>query len=204
MDNEYWLNLNTFLTNAFLPPTRQYEQELYYRLGRPKSRFYHSWMFPPRSSAEETELKSGKATIGGQQKTYNNDFIQQALFLAILSGYPTDDPVDSAVKAVDQFHACRRHALDTLRLVLESAMGMHQVEADVRTRLTAYAVELVGLSQTLATVAGLLWPEDLLATTRQEFDVAQKQQANQRNADSSTVIGINNVYSLARTFTPLV
>ncbi|KAG8680290.1 hypothetical protein FRC08_016408, partial [Ceratobasidium sp. 394] len=143
MDNDYWLNLNTFLTNAFLSPTRQYEQELYYCLEDAKPRFLALLDVPPRSSAEEAELKSGKATIGGQQKTYNNDFVQEALFLAnqlecseryaagildqVLSGYPNDDPVRSAIKVVDQFHTCRRHALDTLQLVLESAMGVHPV-----------------------------------------------------------------------------
>ena len=102
MDHNYWENLNTFLANAFLAPTRQYEQELYYRLEDARPRFLALLDVPPRSIAEENELKSGescvrvcswavllsteystgKATIGGQQKTYNNDFIQEALFLA--------------------------------------------------------------------------------------------------------------------------
>ncbi|KAG9118384.1 hypothetical protein FRC07_007120 [Ceratobasidium sp. 392] len=134
-----------FLTNAFVDSTRQYEQDLYYWLEGAKPCFLALLNVPPRSSAEETELKSGKATIGSQQKTYNNNFVQEALFLVaqlnrleqyaagileqVLSGYPNDNPVASAVKVVDQFHACRRYALDTLQLVLESAMGMHPVNA---------------------------------------------------------------------------
>ncbi|KAG8791523.1 hypothetical protein FRC12_008949 [Ceratobasidium sp. 428] len=210
MDNEYWLNLNTFLTNAFLSPTRQYEQELYYRLEDAKPRFLALLDVPPRNSTEETELKSGKATIGGQQKTYNNDFVQEALFLAaqldcserhaagildqVLSGYPNDNPVESAVKVVDQFHACRRHALDTLRLVLESAMGMHPVNAEVRTRLTDYAVALVGTVTSLDGGKRGTLAEKILQQIDKSLVLLQRQQANQRNADSTTVIGTNNVY----------
>jgi hypothetical protein len=60
MDHNYWLNLNTFLTNAFLSPTRQYEQELYYRLEDAKTRFLALLDVAPRSSGEETELRSGE------------------------------------------------------------------------------------------------------------------------------------------------
>ncbi|KAG9095701.1 hypothetical protein FRC06_009514, partial [Ceratobasidium sp. 370] len=210
MDNDYWLNLNTFLTNAFLSPTRQYEQELYYRLEDAKPRFLALLDVPPRSSAEETELKSGKATIGGQQKTYNNDFVQEALFLAsqlecserhaagildqVLSGYPNDDPVESAVKVVDQFHTCRRHALDTLRLVLESAMGVHPVSPEVRTRLTDYAVALVGTVTDLGGGRRGTLAEKILQQIDKSLTLLQGQQINQRNADSTTVIGANNVY----------
>ncbi|KAG8742094.1 hypothetical protein FRC10_002030 [Ceratobasidium sp. 414] len=210
MDNDYWLNLNTFLTNAFLSSTRQYEQELYYRLEDAKPRFLALLDVPLRSSAEETELRSGKATIGGQQKTYNNDFVQEALFLAaqlecserhaagildqVLSGYPNDDPVKSAVKVIDRFHTCRRHALDTLRLVLESAMGVHQVNAEVRTRLTDYAVALVGTVTDLGGGRRGTLAEKILQQIDKSLALLQGQQANQRNADSTTVIGANNVY----------
>lgn len=63
MDNEYWQNLNTFLANAFLAPTRQYEQELYYRLEDAKPRFLTLLDVPPRSPTEETELKSGTSVF---------------------------------------------------------------------------------------------------------------------------------------------
>ncbi|KAF8592951.1 hypothetical protein BDV93DRAFT_567110, partial [Ceratobasidium sp. AG-I] len=210
MDNDYWQNLNTFLANAFLAPTRQYEQELYYRLEDSKPRFLALLDVPPRSLAEENELKSGKATIGGQQKTYNNDFVQEALFLAsqldcserhaagildqVLSGYPNDDPVESAVKVVEQFHQCRRNVLDTLRLVLESAMGLHEVNPEVRTRLTEYAVALVGTATNLGGGRRGTLAEKILQQIDESFALLQRQQANQRNADSTTVIGTNSVY----------
>ncbi|KAG9120729.1 hypothetical protein FRC07_003660, partial [Ceratobasidium sp. 392] len=187
-----------------------YEQDLYYRLEGAKPRFLALLDVPPRSSAEETELKSGKATIGGQQKTYNNDFVQEALFLAaqldcseryaagileqVLSGYPNDDPVASAVKVVDQFHACRRHALDTLRLVLESAMGMHPVNAEVQTRLTDYAVALVETTTELGGSRRGTLAVKILQQINKSRVLLQQQQNNQRNADSNTVIGTNNIH----------
>lgn len=131
--------------------------------------------------------------------------MQEALFLAsqldcserhaagildqVLSGYPNDDPVESAVKVVEQFHQCRRNVLDTLRLVLESAMGLHEVNPEVRTRLTEYAVALVGTVTSLGGGRRGTLAEKILQQIDVSFTLLQRQQANQRNADSTTVIG---------------
>jgi hypothetical protein len=162
----------------------------------------------------DAECLAGKATIGGQQKTYNNDFVQEALFLAsqlecserhaagildqVLSGYPNDDPVESAVKAVDQFHSCRRQALDTLRLVLESAMGLHPVNSEVRTRLTDYAVALVGTVTDLGNSKRGTLAEKILEQIDKSLGLLQQQHANQLGADSTTVIGESGFFKSTR------
>ncbi|CAE6492429.1 unnamed protein product [Rhizoctonia solani] len=192
MEVSYWDNLNTFLAKALREPTRQIEQELYYRLEDAKPRFLALLDVPPRNSSEEAELKTGKATISGVQKTYNNDFVQVALFLAqqlecseryaagILDHVLSEDTVESALRAVQQFYGSRQHVLGTLQLILDSAMGMNPVEAGIRTRLVDYVIDLAS-SGTLA--------EKLLRQVDTSAAMMQKQMANQRNAGSTTVIG---------------
>ncbi|KAG8680050.1 hypothetical protein FRC11_002988, partial [Ceratobasidium sp. 423] len=53
MEVSYWENLNTFLAKALCEPTRQLEQELYYRLEDAKPRFLALLDVPPRNSSEE-------------------------------------------------------------------------------------------------------------------------------------------------------
>jgi nuclear pore complex protein Nup205 len=147
----------------------------------------------------------GKATISGQQKTYNNDFVQEALFLAaqldcserhaagildqVLSGYPNDDPVESAHKAVQQFYSSRQHVLAALQLILDSAMGVNVVDPAVRTRLANYVIALVGTVTDLGGGKRGTLAEKILQQIDASASLMQKQQASQRNADSMTVIG---------------
>ncbi|KAF8742046.1 Nucleoporin, partial [Rhizoctonia solani] len=193
MEVSYWDNLNTFLAKALREPTRQLEQELYYKLEDAKPRFLALLDVPPRNSGEEAELKSGKATISGVQKTYNNDFVQVALFLAqqldcserhvagILDHVLSDDPVESALRAVQQFYETRQNVLSTLQLILDSAMGMNMVEPTMRTRLVDY---VIGLAST-GTLA-----EKILKQIDTSGALMQRQMANQRNAGSTTAIGM--------------
>ncbi|KEP47882.1 structural constituent of nuclear pore protein [Rhizoctonia solani 123E] len=192
MEVSYWDHLNTFLAKALREPTRQLEQELYYRLEDAKPRFLALLDVPPRNSSEEAELKTGKATISGIQKTYNNDFVQVALFLAqqlecseryaagILDHVLSEDTVESALRAVQQFYASRQHVLATLQLILDSAMGMNPVEPAIRTRLVDYIISLCSTG-TLA--------ENILKQIDTSAALMQRQLANQRNAGSTTVIG---------------
>ncbi|KAJ1300573.1 hypothetical protein OPQ81_002227 [Rhizoctonia solani] len=192
MEVSYWDDLNTFLGKALREPTRQLEQELYYRLEDAKPRFLALLDVPPRNSSEEAELKTGKATISGVQKTYNNDFVQVALFLAqqlecseryaagILDHVLSDDPVESALRAVQQFYASRQQVLATLQLILDSAMGMNPVEAGVRTRLVDYIIALASTG-TLA--------HKILKQIDASAALMQRQLANQRNAGSTSTIG---------------
>ncbi|CAE6442649.1 unnamed protein product [Rhizoctonia solani] len=192
MEVSYWDNLNTFLAKALREPTRQLEQELYYKLEDAKPRFLALLDVPPRNSGEEAELKTGKATISGVQKTYNNDFVQVALFLAqqldcserhvagILDHVLSDDPVDSALRAVQQFYENRQHVLATLQLILDSAMGMNVVEPSMRARLVDYVIGLAS-SGTLA--------EKILRQIDTSGVLVQRQMTNQRNAGSTTSIG---------------
>lgn len=220
MDVEYWENLDTFLANVFREPTPHLEQELYYRLEDAKPRFLSLLDVPPRSSAEETELKSGepitsvvvhcshisgKATIGGQQKTYNNDFVQEALFLAaqldcserlaagildqVLSGYPNDDPVGSTIKAAQRFYSGRQHVLTTLQLVLNSAMGISAIHPAVQSKVADYIIALVGTTTTLSGGKQGTLGEKIIQQIDTCATLIQKHQASQRNADSTTVIG---------------
>ncbi|KAB5590005.1 Nuclear pore complex protein [Ceratobasidium theobromae] len=213
MDVEYWENLDTFLANVFREPTPHLEQELYYRLEDAKPRFLSLLDVPPRSSAEETELKSGKATIGGQQKTYNNDFVQEALFLAaqldcserlaagildqVLSGYPNDDPVGSTIKAAQRFYSGRQHVLTTLQLVLNSAMGISAIHPAVQSKVADYIIALVGTTTTLSGGKQGTLGEKIIQQIDTCATLIQKHQASQRNADSTTVIGANGVYKFA-------
>ncbi|KAG8757407.1 hypothetical protein FRC11_004572 [Ceratobasidium sp. 423] len=187
MEVSYWENLNTFLAKAWREPTRQLEQELYYQLEDAKPRFLALLDVPPRNSSEEAEPETGKfihfllfcangfagkAMISGVQKTYNNDFVQVALFLAqqlecsehyaarILDHVLSDDPVESALRAVQQFYTSRQHVLATLQLILDSAMGMDLVE-----------------------------PNKILKQIDMSATLMQKQLTNQRNVGSTSGIG---------------
>jgi nuclear pore complex protein Nup205 len=142
-------------------------------------------------------LFSGKATISGIQKTYNNDFVQVALFLAqqldcserhvagILDHVLSDDPVESALRAVQQFYENRQNVLSTLQLILDSAMGMNIVEPSMRTRLVDYVIGLAS-SGTLA--------EKILKQIDTSGALMQKQINNQRNAGSTTAIGMFTIH----------
>ncbi|KAG8703472.1 hypothetical protein FRC11_010691 [Ceratobasidium sp. 423] len=184
MEVSYWENLNTFLAKALHEPTRQLEQELYYQLEDAKPQFLALLDVPPRNSSEEAEPKTGKfihfllfcangftgkATISGVQKTYNNDFVQVALFLAqqlecsecyvarILDHVLSDDPVESALRAVQQFYTSRQHVLATLQLILDSAMGMDLVKPSTGFSSDLYAQVVSALQSECQQLSNLLF-----------------------------------------------
>ncbi|KAG8792522.1 hypothetical protein FRC12_005892 [Ceratobasidium sp. 428] len=76
-------------------------------------------------------------------------------------------------------------------------MGMHPVDDEVRTRLTDYAVALVGAVTSLGGGKRGTLAEKILQQIDKSLVLLQRQRANQRNADSTTVIGANNIYKFS-------
>ncbi|KAF8760740.1 Nucleoporin [Rhizoctonia solani] len=173
MEVSYWDNLNTFLAKALREPTRQLEQELYYKLEDAKPRFLALLDVPPRNSGKRQNSRVAK------QRSAQLDCSERHV-AGILDHVLSDDPVESALRAVQQFYESRQNVLSTLQLILDSAMGMNMVEPTMRTRLVDY---VIGLAST-GTLA-----EKILKQIDTSGALMQRQMANQRNAGSTTAIG---------------
>ncbi|KAF8154003.1 nucleoporin Nup186/Nup192/Nup205 [Crassisporium funariophilum] len=123
----------------------QDEQGLFAELMVQKPRLLKLLDVGPRNAQEQREVESGKTTINGKQAAINADFARQVIFLSqqldcsekyvagllhhIMSDNPNIRPVQSMEMTVSNFHLRRRHLVDSLRFLLETAQAAERPDA---------------------------------------------------------------------------
>ncbi|KAF5381906.1 hypothetical protein D9757_007577 [Collybiopsis confluens] len=127
--------------------TQNGEQELFDLLMLHKSRLANVFDFGSRNPQELKEIESGKTVVNGKQVAVNSEFARQAIFLSqhlecseryvagllhsVMAKNPNLDPINCLEHAVAEFHARRRHLVDSLRHLLEATEGALSPNAPV-------------------------------------------------------------------------
>ncbi|KAG8931084.1 hypothetical protein FRC02_003259 [Tulasnella sp. 418] len=165
----YFEELLTIIRNALSSSSRDVEQNLYYHLEQARPKFLKLFDVPPRNPQEKRDIETGTAKVNGKSSIYNEQFKQEALFLAQeldcselfcaellddVSSLETMGRTATAEKAVERFHLERMALLSCLRQILEAALNPTRAPNRLTTMLQNYVAELISMAYDLGNGRG--------------------------------------------------